>query len=153
AGLGRPGRGAYDNSAAPRGGSAPPARPATPDRRSAMGSRLMVRLAAPLLFISLLLLASALATAWYVQSLQHSVSEILEVNVASMRYAEEREMAPRETHGQPARSLLPGAARCLEAIPRLRLNTDHWLAEAERVATTEREQFLMASARRGYEHF
>jgi signal transduction histidine kinase len=49
--------------------------------------------------------------------------------------------------------LLTGERRHLDAIPALRQATDGWLAEAERLGTTPREQELVARMIQGYRRF
>ncbi len=118
-----------------------------------MSTRLLLRLAAPLLAASLLLLAVAAATAWYVQRLHADVSEILASNVASMRAAEELEIGLCEIRNRLDRFLLTGDRAHLDAVPPLRREADHWLAEAERLGDTEREQALVARIKKAYPAF
>jgi two-component system, NtrC family, sensor histidine kinase HydH len=118
-----------------------------------VNSRLTVRLAAPLLLLSVLLLGVAVAAAWYLQQLQRSISDILAIDVASMRAAEELEIALRETHSQLDLFLFTGDRKYLDELPALRREIDCWFAEARRVATTEYEQQRMARADEGYRHF
>lgn len=118
-----------------------------------MNRLLTLRLTAPMLIVGVLLLAGCLGAAWYVQEFQRNVSEILALNVASMRAAEELEITLREIRNQLDGYLLSGDAKHLETLPELRRETAYWLGEAEKLATTEREQVLMGEARRGCEHF
>jgi signal transduction histidine kinase len=118
-----------------------------------MTSRLLFRLTIPLIGISFLLLAGAVVAAWSVQQLHQDLSYILSINVSSMRAAEELEIALHKVRSQLDQFLLSGERDELAAIPRMREDTDRWLREAERVATTEYEQRLMVSVNAGYEHF
>src|SRR5690242_19697893 len=59
----------------------------------------------------------------------------------------------RDVRTQLDRFLLSGDRRQLEAVPAIRRQVDHWLAEAERTAVTPREQDLIARATEGYRHF
>ncbi|HXG13189.1 MAG TPA: ATP-binding protein [Gemmataceae bacterium] len=117
-----------------------------------MTARLIVRMTAPLLVISGLLLAVGVGTAWYVQRLQKNASEVLTLNVASMRAAEELEIGLREVRNQLDRFLLTRDRKYLERAFALRQETDHWLEEAERLATTPQEARMMAAVKQGYEH-
>lgn len=118
-----------------------------------MSRLLTLRLTAPLAAVGSLLLAGCLATAWYVHRLQRDASEILSLHVASMRAAEELEIGLREVRTLLDDYLLSEDPRHLEGLPRLRGETDRYLADAEGLATTGREQELMRRVKRGYEHF
>jgi signal transduction histidine kinase len=118
-----------------------------------MNAKLMVRINAPLLVISALLLAVGVGAAWYVQDLQQNVSDVLAINVASMRAAEELEIGLRDVRTQLDRFLLTGDKKYLAGVPDLRKETDFWLLEAERVGVTQREQELVARIKAGYPRF
>jgi signal transduction histidine kinase len=118
-----------------------------------MHSRLMVRMTAPILAISALLLTVGVVGAWYVQRLQRNVSGNLLWNVSSMRAAEELEMAVRDVRTQLDLFLIRGDRQELEEVPRLRRHTEAWLARAERLAVTRREKELITRARRGHAQF
>ena len=60
------------------------------------GSRLTLRIVAPVVGVSGILLALGAMAAWYVHQLQNSSSDILVVNVSSVRAAEEIEIGMRE---------------------------------------------------------
>jgi len=108
---------------------------------------------APVVGVSILLLAVGVIAAWYVQRMQRNASDVLALNVGSMRAAEELEIGLREIRTQMNQYLLTGNRASMDAIPALRVETDRWLREAERFATTPHEQQLMASMKRGYDHF
>jgi signal transduction histidine kinase len=118
-----------------------------------MNTRLTLRLTAPLLTLSVLLIGLAIGTSWYVQEMHADTTEMLESNLVSVRAAGELEIRLREVRTQLDRYLLSGDRHDLEALPKLRRETDHWLAEAERVAFTATEQRQMAETRQGYTHF
>jgi two-component system sensor histidine kinase HydH len=118
-----------------------------------MKSHLAVRITAPIMAISLLPLAVGIVTAWHVHRSQKEISDDLAYNVISMRAAEEIAIGIRDVRTQLDHFLFTGDRKCLEAIPALRQETDHWLAEAARSAVTDREHELIASIRHGYAHF
>ncbi|MBY0524679.1 MAG: histidine kinase [Gemmataceae bacterium] len=118
-----------------------------------MRRRLIVRLTTPILISSCLLLAVGALTVWYVQHMQRSNSDVLAVNIISMRAAEELEIGIREVRSQLDLFLLTGDAKHLARIPDLRRESDRWLGEAERTGTTRREKQLMARVKQGYAHF
>lgn len=105
------------------------------------------------LVLSTMLLVLGVSAAWYVQHLYKGLSDVLDLNVASVRAAEELEIALRDIHSRLYRVVYDRSAVDLEAIERLQGETDRWLGEAERLATTPREQELMQRVSRGYEHF
>jgi signal transduction histidine kinase len=112
-----------------------------------------MRMILPTGALSVLLLAVGVLAAWYTHELQKDTAELFAVNVASVRAAEEFEIAMREIRVQVIQFVLTGDRKHLENVPRLREQTDHWLAEAERVATTAREQRWMERVRAGYGQF
>ena len=61
-----------------------------------MSSRLIVRMMAPLVAMSVLLLVVGVGAAWYVHHLQSRVSDDLKANVSSLRAAEELVIALNE---------------------------------------------------------
>jgi signal transduction histidine kinase len=101
--------------------------------------------------LSALLLAVAVAASWYVHKLFADFSEVLDLNVASIRAAEELEIGLREIRTQLTDYAFQNHdPRYLEAISAQRKSTDHWLAEAERLATTGSEQRQILRIKRGY---
>src|SRR5262249_29147356 len=118
-----------------------------------MSKRLMVRIIAPTVAISLLLLAVGVGSAWYVQRSQKDISDALRLNVRSMRAAEEIEIDIREARTQLDHFLLSGDRKYLDAVPPMRPEIDRWLAEASRCAVTPDEQALMGRAREGCRRF
>jgi signal transduction histidine kinase len=103
--------------------------------------------------ISLLPLAVGVVTAWNEQLCKESVSDALATNVVSMRAAEEMAIGLRDVRTRLDRFLVSGERRHLNAVPALRRETDHWLAEAERTAVTPRELELIARVKVGYTRF
>src|SRR5262249_16443557 len=118
-----------------------------------MNTRLMLRMTLPVMAISIIPLAVGIVTAWHVTLLQKTISDVLALNVASLRAAEELEIGTREVQSQLDRFLLTGDRKALDVVPAMREETDHWRREAERAGTTPREKELMARVRQGYEHF
>ncbi len=118
-----------------------------------MQPRLWTGIAAPVAFVSVLLLVVAVGTAWYVRNMQATTAGMLAENVTSMRAAQELEVSARNLRSQGVRYLLTGDPKMLEPIPRLRGHTMAALAEAERLATTPPEQALMRKTRAGLQAF
>ncbi|MCU0703409.1 MAG: ATP-binding protein [Fimbriiglobus sp.] len=118
-----------------------------------MAPRLVGFITAPVALLAVLLLVVAIGSAWYVRSLQRSVSDLMAINVESVRAAQELEISIREVRTQFDRYLITQDEGHLSPIPRLRQRTADALSAAERVATTSEEQGLMKRTRTGYEHF
>lgn len=107
----------------------------------------------PVFFLSALLLIMGGGSAWYVNHMYQDLSRVLELNVASVRAAEELEIGLREIRTR-LNEYIHGSSdiETLE-IDSLFQNTDNWLAEADRLATTPHEQELIKQVKQGYQHF
>jgi two-component system, NtrC family, sensor histidine kinase HydH len=113
--------------------------------------RIVSRLLTPLAAVSLLLLLTAVGSAWYARLMQQRVSAMLNSNVASVRAARDLENRVRDVDAKLDRFLVTGDRAHLEAIRSLRRRTLDALVEAEAVAFTPEEQVLMARVRQGCE--
>jgi two-component system, NtrC family, sensor histidine kinase HydH len=118
-----------------------------------MTTRLILRMTAPVVALSLLLLTGGVVTAWFVQRWQKAVTYDLRVNVSGVRAAEELEILVREARTRLDYFLITGDSRYLAQVPELRSETERWLAEAERWADTAREQQLVSRVRQGHRLF
>lgn len=114
---------------------------------------LLTRMTAPLVIVSVLLLFLGVVTAWYVHRLQHNASETLASNVSSIRAAEELEIGLREIRTGLNQFVITNDPAQLTRMAKLRTETDRWLLECDRLATTPREQQLMSAVKRGYTRF
>jgi signal transduction histidine kinase len=114
---------------------------------------LVLHLTAPLIAVSLLLLAVGVGAAWYVHRMQRNVSDGLLANVSSMRAAEEVEILMRDIRTRFDHFLLTGDRSYLQVSPAVRSETDRWLTVAERYSLSPSEQELSGQARRGYRRF
>ena len=115
-----------------------------------MASNLAFRLIAPLVAVSLLLLAVGVGAAWHVHRMQRTVSTGLRANVSGMRAAEELEILVWQIRTQLDYFLITGERQHLEASAAFRQEADRWLTEAERFSLTPYEEQLTARARHGY---
>jgi signal transduction histidine kinase len=118
-----------------------------------MTIRPLLRITAPVMAISLLPLAVGVVTAWNEQRSQADVSDTLATDVVSMRAAEEVAIGLRDVRTRLERFLASGDRTHLDAVPDLRRETDHWLAEADRTALAPRERELIARVKEGYGRF
>jgi signal transduction histidine kinase len=118
-----------------------------------MNTRFMLRMTAPVMAISLLLLAFGAGAAWYVHRWQNSASRELRDTVAGIRAAEELEILVREARTRLDHYLITDDRAYLRQVPELRAETEHWLGEAERRGVTPHEGQLMARVREGHRVF
>jgi signal transduction histidine kinase len=118
-----------------------------------MSTRLVVRVTAPVLVISGLLLMIGVVGAWYVQRMQRAVSEDLLWNVHTMRAAEELEIYLREAGRHLNLFRITGKAGHLEKVSKLRPEADYWLKKAKELAVSAREKEMMTQATRNYDLF
>lgn len=118
-----------------------------------MASRLIWRITAPTIVVSLLLLSLGGLAAWYVHRLQQDSSKLLSDSVATLRVAEELEIVSRQLRYHLHEFMVTGEERHLQEISVLHDEARDWIEQAERLATTSRGRDLVASVRRGYEHF
>ncbi|QDU19416.1 sensor histidine kinase [Urbifossiella limnaea] len=115
-----------------------------------MKPRLVPRLLLPVLALSVLLLVTAVGSAWYLRSIQRQLSTALEENVASVVSGQRLESTVREIDASLDRYLITGDPAHLEAVPDLAERGRDALREAEAWAFTDRERELMGRARAGY---
>ena len=118
-----------------------------------MAPRIWTGLAAPVAVVSGLLLVIAVGSAWYVRSLQDSVTAAVAETVRSVRAAQELELSVRDLRNQGVRYLLFNDPKLLEPIPGLRDRTMAALANAEAFADTPPERSLMRQTRAGIQTF
>ncbi|MGE0755851.1 MAG: ATP-binding protein [Pirellulaceae bacterium] len=118
-----------------------------------MRLNLFVRMTAPVVLLSVLLLVLGIGSSWYVVWLEQDTATVFASNVTSIRAAEELTLALRELRTRINQFLLTRNRSNLESIDELRLESDRWLAEAERLGKTPRETELMHAVREGYEAF
>jgi signal transduction histidine kinase len=118
-----------------------------------MKSKLMLRISAPIMAISLIPLAVGIGAAVHVHQAQKTISDALALNVTSMRSSEEIAINMRDVRTHVERFLQSGNRAELQAIPDLRRESDYWLTEAERTAVTDRELELIDEIKKAYAHF
>lgn len=121
-----------------------------------MKTRLLARLKALIMVLSLLPLAVGIVAAWQVHRSQKSNSADLARNTASMRAAEELVIAFHNVQHKLHLFLITRVRHHLEEVPALRQGnqgTDHWLHEMEQTAMTPEERDLISQLHQGYERF
>jgi signal transduction histidine kinase len=118
-----------------------------------MSARLAFRLTAPIVAISLLLLAGGVTAAWYVQRLQKRLASEVLVNANAMRAAEELEFLVREARTRLDAFRITRDRKFLRQTFELRRETEQWLAQTEEWALSEEEKSLTRRVRQGQERF
>lgn len=118
-----------------------------------MNPKFVLRMTAPLVGISLLLLAVGVVSAWYVHRLQKQNSELLARDVASMLAAEDLEIKMREVRSCVSCFLREGRLDYLHQIPPLRVATKQLVGTAKESATTAHEIELLSQIERGRSRF
>lgn len=118
-----------------------------------MKVQLAVRMFTPLAITSLLLLALGAVSAWYVHRLQKQVSQVMALNVASVRAAEELEIGIHKVIVHLKDYLIQGNRQHLGKVETIRPELDAAVVQAANLATTPREQELMRRVRQGHDHF
>ncbi len=118
-----------------------------------MHTRFMVRMAAPVVAISVFLFGVVVGTAWLVQRWQKTVSQDLRVNISGVRAAEELEILVRETRTRLDLFLITGNRKHLARVPAMRAEIEYWTGEAERWGVTAREQELVERVQAGQQQF
>ena len=118
-----------------------------------MNARFILRMTAPMVGVSLLLLAIGILAAWYVHRLQKTNSEVMAQDVASMLAAEDLEIKMRDVRDQLRGFLRTGDPSFLEGIPALQEKTRAELATARLSARLEAERDKIAEMERGCEAF
>jgi len=118
-----------------------------------MKARMILRISAPIMAISLAPLAVGVGAAIHIHLSQKSISDALALNVTSMRSSEEIAINMRDVRTHLERYVQTKDRAELEAVPELRRDTDYWLTEAERTAVTERELELIDEIKKAYAYF
>lgn len=118
-----------------------------------MTNRIAFRMLAPVLVVSVSLLAIGGGAAWSVHRLQMSVTRLLTHDISSVRAAEKLATAAGQIEIHLDQFLFSGDTAHLDDIPRLRTETEMWLAEAERLGTSEEERAMLSEIRMGHGRF
>jgi two-component system sensor histidine kinase HydH len=118
-----------------------------------MKLRLTLRVAAPSVFISLVLLAFGALGGWYVLDLQKRTASLVALDMATMRSVQQLVLSITEIRTELAEFLATGDRARLEAIPAMCEQTDRWLHATEALADDKVEISLAKSIREGFGQF
>ncbi len=118
-----------------------------------MSIRLTVRMAAPSIMISLLLLTVGSVGGWIVQRLQRSTAQTVSLDMSTIQAAEQLVFAIGETRMELAQFLATGDRAHLKAVPAACEQIERWLAETEKLVDDDDEKALAGRIRAGYQEF
>jgi len=109
--------------------------------------------AAPSIFISLLLLVLGGIGGWYVLDLQKRTAALVALDMATMRSVQQLVLSITEVRTELAEFLATGDRAHLEAVPARCGQTDHWLRATENLADDDEEISLAQRIREGFQGF
>jgi two-component system sensor histidine kinase HydH len=118
-----------------------------------MSIRLTLRVAAPSIVISLLLLALGGLGAWYILGLQKSTAALVALDLRTMRAVQQLVLSMTEVRSELAEFLATGDRAHLEAVPAKCSQTEHWLRETEDLVDDDDEIALASQVREGFQRF
>ena len=118
-----------------------------------MSIRLTVRMAAPSIIISLLLLTVGSVGGWIVQRMQRNTAKTVSLDMSTIQAAEQLVFAIGETRMELAQFLATGDRAHLQAVPAACEHIERWLAETEKLVDDDDEMALAGRIRTGYQGF
>ena len=118
-----------------------------------MSIRLTVRVAAPSIIISFLLLAVGSVGGWIVQRMQRSAAQTVSLDMSTIQAAEQLVFAIGEMRMELVQFQASGDAAQLQAVPAAYRQIERWLAETERLVDDDDEKALARRIREGYQEF
>lgn len=118
-----------------------------------MGLRLLWRMLAPIIAISLLLLLVGGVAAWYLHRLQQDASALLDSNIERVRAAEDLELFSHELQRNLDRFLATGDAAHLAAVEAIGEDVDQLIAGLQRQPSLPQSDRLIAAIEHGYRQF
>ncbi len=118
-----------------------------------MSIHLTVRMAAPSIVISLLLLTVGGVGGWYVDRLQRNTAKTVSLDMATIQAAEQLVFAIGEMRMELAQFLATNDRAHLQAVPTALGQIEHWLVETERLVDDNDEIAVAGRIRAGYANF
>jgi two-component system sensor histidine kinase HydH len=114
---------------------------------------LTLRVAAPSIAISLLLLVLGGLGGWYLLNLQKKTADLVALDMATMRAVQQLVLSITEARAELAEFLATGERAHLAAVPAQCQQTEDWLDATEELVDDEEEISLAALIRDGFERF
>jgi signal transduction histidine kinase len=118
-----------------------------------MSLRLTLRVAAPSIAISLLLLVLGGLGGWYILNLQKRTADLLALDMATLRSVEQLALSITEARTELAEFLATGDRAHLEAVPAKCAQVEHWLHATEELVDDDEEIALAKRIRNGFQRF
>ena len=118
-----------------------------------MSVRLTIRVAAPSIIISLLLLTVGSVGGWIVHRLQRSAAQTVSLDMSTIQAAEQLVFAIGEMRMELAQFLATDDPAHLKAVPAACEQVERWLAEIEKLVDDDDEIALVGRIRTGYQGF
>ncbi len=118
-----------------------------------MSAKLTIRMAAPSIAISLLLLALGIIGGWLLLRVQKKTSDLVALDVHSIRAVEELVFSLYELRSDLSASLASGGQAALVAIHGRCRKTEEWLHEVETLMDDPQEIELARHIRKGFDQF
>ncbi len=118
-----------------------------------MSLRLTLRVAAPSIVISLLLLVLGSLGGWYILDLQKKTADSVALDSATMRSVQQLVLSITEVRSELADFLATGDRTHLEAVPATCEQTKHWLRATEDLVDDDKEIALTRRIRDGFQRF
>ncbi len=118
-----------------------------------MSLQLTLRVAAPSIAISLLLLALGGLGGWYILGLQKSTADLVALDMATMRSVEQLVLSVTVVRSELAEFLATGERSDLDALPEKTAQVERWLRETERLVDDDDEIALARRVREGFQNF
>jgi signal transduction histidine kinase len=118
-----------------------------------MPDRFLIKIAAPMAAVSLLLLGVGAAAAWNVHRQQIVTSNLIASEVEGMLAAHDFYVGMRDVRHALKQYMRTDDTQFRDMIPKLRANTRETLTIAKDLARTEKQQSLIADVDLGYQQF
>jgi len=118
-----------------------------------MSTRLTIRMAAPSIAISLVLLALGIGGGWYVLGLQKSTAALVALDMSTIRAAEQLVFSMDAIHAELIDFLATDDRSHLDTVPQKCLLAEQSLAEIERLVDDPDEIALAKEIRQGFDDF
>jgi signal transduction histidine kinase len=115
-----------------------------------MNRRILIQVATPAVLVGLLLCVACLLSAWHVNRLQGSLTNIMAKKVSSMQVAQELESRARQLRFHCFLYLIDPDAALLREIQADQKTFEAWLDRAEKAAATSAERTQVEAIRQGY---
>ena len=116
-------------------------------------TRIWLRVAAPSVAISLVLLVAGGLAGWYIHALNADTSARLTKDVDRIHTAEELTLAVRDLRYQLNRFAITGSAAEFKPVEEMYRSIRVWLDKADSLKPTGRDRELVSQVRAGYERF